>query len=306
MRHVTLFLTLYLTLLSAYAEPAFPVSALISSNSKIYQQVLDAMVLHAQNQQKPIKLSIHIIDQETTDNDTALLAKIKAESPLALLSLGSAATRFAVKNFSRTPICAALIVDDSLVKNVPNATAIVLNFPVKLQLEWLKKIAPHKNHLAVFYNPEKNQTEVQQLQRLAGQYAVTIHPYSVSSTLDLVDTLKHLSQQIDVLWSFPDTSFLNPQSAKQLLLYSFRNRIPLIGVSEQWTKAGALYALDRDYSDIGRQCNDKLQLLAQGVKAKNIAISIPEKVYYSINERTFEHMKIDLPASLKKGAFIVF
>ncbi|MCD6581287.1 MAG: hypothetical protein J7K90_05755 [Desulfuromusa sp.] len=46
---------------------------------------------------------------------------------------------------------------------------------------------------------------------------------------------------------------LNPKTAKNILLFSFRNKIPFIGLSNAWVKAGALYALERDYDDIGQQ-----------------------------------------------------
>ncbi len=46
----------------------------------------------------------------------------------------------------------------------------------------------------------------------------------------------------------------NPETAKSLLLFSFRHQIPLIGHRRRGSRPGALYALDRDYSDIGVQC----------------------------------------------------
>jgi putative ABC transport system substrate-binding protein len=41
---------------------------------------------------------------------------------------------------------------------------------------------------------------------------------------------------------------------KALLLFSFRHKLPLIGLSEAWVQAGALYALDWDYRELGAFC----------------------------------------------------
>ncbi|MFO0732606.1 MAG: ABC transporter substrate binding protein [Nitrospiraceae bacterium] len=49
---------------------------------------------------------------------------------------------------------------------------------------------------------------------------------------------------------------MTPHTAEPILLSTFRNKIPLAGLSTSWVKAGALYALDRDYLDIGSQCGE--------------------------------------------------
>lgn len=306
MKQVIILVIFYLNMISAYADSMLTVSTLASSNSAPYRQVLDVLAEFANNQKRPFKLTTHLVNSTELENSDALMTRIQSEKPAVLLSLGSRATRYALKHFPQIPLCATLIVDESLLSETDNATGVILSYPLETQLQWLKKLAPGKTHIAVLYNPVKNSTEVAQLQSMASQLQLKIQAYKVQSNPELNDVLKQLSQQTDILWSFPDSSFLNAQSAKQILLYSFRNRVPLIGVSQQWSKAGALYALDRDYNDIARQCYDKLQLLLNGINAKDIAISPPRTVRYSINSRTFEHMKMLLPETIKRGAYEVF
>ena len=49
---------------------------------------------------------------------------------------------------------------------------------------------------------------------------------------------------------------MTPQTAEPILLSTLKNKIPLVGLSSSWVKAGALYALDRDYVDIGLQSGE--------------------------------------------------
>jgi putative ABC transport system substrate-binding protein len=99
---------------------------------------------------------------------------------------------------------------------------------------------------------------------------------------------------------------LSLQTAEAILLFSFRNRIPFTGLSNSWVKAGALYALDRDYLDIGAQCGEMAHRILSGAAPSALPPARPRKLTYAVNLRTAEHMKLEIPAALLKGAERVF
>jgi putative ABC transport system substrate-binding protein len=73
-----------------------------------------------------------------------------------------------------------------------------------------------------------------------------------------------------------------PETARGILLYSFRKRIPLIGPNEAWVRMGALYALDWDYAEVGAACAHlalRQAQLAKGVLA-------PPRPRVSVNVRS--------------------
>ncbi len=74
----------------------------------------------------------------------------------------------------------------------------------------------------------------------------------MTSHATLPQALANLPNAVDVILAIPDTTVYTQQASKALLLFSFRNRIPLIGLTEAWVKAGALYALEWDYEELGR------------------------------------------------------
>ncbi len=94
--------------------------------------------------------------------------------------------------------------------------------------------------------------------------------------------------------------------AQAILLYSFRNRMPFSGLSASWVKAGALYALERDYEDMGAQCAEMAEKVARGRRPASLPPAKPRKVVYTLNLKTAEHLKLSLPPELVEGAAEVY
>ncbi|MDD2760188.1 MAG: ABC transporter substrate binding protein, partial [Methylomonas sp.] len=105
-----------------------------------------------------------------------------------------------------------------------------------------------------------------------------------------------LPPQLDALWTVDGTVAYNASAVRELLLYSFRNRVPLIGLSAQWVKAGALYALDWDYPDLGEQAAELATIiLHEGRAPASLLPVFPRTVRPVLNGKTQEHMKLQIP-----------
>jgi putative ABC transport system substrate-binding protein len=110
----------------------------------------------------------------------------------------------------------------------------------------------------------------------------------------------------EALWGIADSMVLNAQTGKQILLTSFRSQIPFIGPSEPWAKAGALYALDRDYFDLGQQAGEIALRILKGEKPQKIPLEPPRRILYYVNRKTAEHMRIEIPENVLKAASAVY
>jgi putative ABC transport system substrate-binding protein len=71
-------------------------------------------------------------------------------------------------------------------------------------------------------------------------------------------------------------------------------------------KAGSLYALERDYGDIGRQCGEVAVKVLNNQPPRTIPVAYPRKVRYMINLKTARHMKMELSQKVIEGASQVF
>jgi putative ABC transport system substrate-binding protein len=187
-----------------------------------------------------------------------------------------------------------------------NATGVVLDFPIVTQFEWMHKLVPEMKIIGVLYNPKENQAKIDAAVQAAKKEGLTLLPKEVDTPRALPDALESLARSVDLLWGINDQLVLSPQTAEAILLFSFRSGVPFVGLSSSWVKAGALYALDRDYKDLGSQCGELAMKILQGTKPNTLAIVPPRRTLYSLNQKTADHMKLEFSPLIIKNAQQVF
>jgi putative ABC transport system substrate-binding protein len=235
-----------------------------------------------------------------------VLQDVKQGGVAVLLTLGTAATQRARQDITTVPIVAGLVLSADEFKGAPNMSGVTLDFPVALQLDWLRRFLPTAKTIGVIYNPRENQQRIEAARRVAHELGLKLESQQVSDTRELPTALETLARKIDVLWGVVDELVLTPQTAKHILLFSFQNRIPFVGLSTAWVKAGAVYALDWDYTDLGMQCGEMALKVLQGTAINTLPPVIPRKVVYALNQKTARHMKIEIAETLVHGAREVF
>ena len=242
------------------------------------------------------------------DNSKAgqLAGKIAQQDPALIYCLGSRACQAVQQMPEQRPVVASMLLTPDSITATAQATGVFLNHSPKTQLQWLKKLFPDLKRIGVIYHPAQNQTAIDKATKTARQLGMQLVAVPVDTPKELPNALKNLLRNVDILWALPDRMVLAPQSAKEILLTSFRNRIPVIGASAPWVKSGALYALDWDYADIGAQNAAMALQLIKGTPINKIPVAGPRSVAYTLNLKTAEHMKLDMPAEISRGAKHVY
>jgi putative ABC transport system substrate-binding protein len=305
-RRSVVVLFVVLALIPGWAGAAEPekesrIGVLLSQDAGPYQETLDGFKRYLEQQGVRVRLEVVSLQGDATQAGAAM-QHLRAQPLNLLFTLGSLATQSAVRENSSTPIIASLILKKTDLGNAPNVTGVVLQFPVELELRWMQRLLPGQRNVGVLYNPSENQQRIDDAAEVAKTLGLTLQARKVKSPRDLPDELESMAQRADVLWGLADQMIMTPQTAKPILLFSFRNRIPVVGLSQSWVKAGALYALDRDYGDIGMQCGEMALKLLRGTPVSALPPTPPRKVTYSINLKTASHMKLDIPKALIQGA----
>lgn len=288
---------------SACAESG-RIVVLSGQDLKPYQDVLAGLQQSLTKQ--GINLAVEIHAAQGAPSTANVLGDIKKNGARLVVTLGSAATQAAVREVGQVPILATMIVTADDIKSASNATAVLLDFPLDLQMQWLHRIVPAANTVGVLFNPKENQTKVNHALRIAKENGLSLVTQAVDTPRALPDALENLSRHVDALWGISDSVVMTPQTAEPILLSTLRNKIPLAGLSASWVKAGALYALDRDYLDIGNQCGDIAGKILGGTSASSLAPIFPRKVTYSVNLKTAGAMNLELPQDVVRGATHIF
>ena len=232
--------------------------------------------------------------------------KAKKRGTHLIFTLGSLGTDAVLKNIDDIPVVACLVLRTDNLARSPNATGVGLEFPLEIQFRWLQKMLPDAKTIGVIYNPDENKQRVKEAAGIARGMGLSLEAQEVHSLRDIPDALKDLSRSADVLWGLADSLVLSPQIAKHLLLFSFRNSIPFIGPSAAWVKAGALYSLDWDYTDMGMQCGEMAVQVLQGKRPNAIPAASARKVLYSVNLKTAQQIKVPISEQLTKKALNIY
>ncbi|MCW5793301.1 MAG: hypothetical protein KIS97_03070 [Nitrospira sp.] len=288
---------------SACAESG-RIVVLSGQDLKPYQDVLAGLQQSLTKQ--GINLAVEIHAAQGAPSTANVIEDIKKNGARLVVTLGSAATQAAVREVGQVPILATMIVTADDIKAASNATAVLLDFPLDLQMQWLHRIVPAANTVGVLFNPKENQTKVNHALRIAKENGLSLVTQAVDTPRALPDALENLSRHVDALWGISDSVVMTPQTAEPILLSTLRNKVPLAGLSASWVKAGALYALDRDYLDIGNQCGDIAGKILGGTSASSLAPIFPRKVTYSVNLKTAGAMNLELPQDVVRGATHIF
>jgi len=287
--------------LSATAEKG-RVLVLHSGEALPTEEVLAGFQKHLSEQGVHVHLDIHSLEEDGSFTD----ATKNGEAPLLVLALGSRAAQTALDTVSDVPIVTGLVLSDDDIRGHPNAAGVVLEFPLETQFQWVHRMMPAATNIGVLYNPKENQQKVDTAQKIAQREGLQLILRPVTSPRELPGALESLTNEVDALWGLPDRLVLSPQTAKNILLFSFRNRIPFIGLSTSWVKAGALYALHWDYNDLGAQCGELAIRSMHGTPLSGLPPSPPRTVRYSLNLRTADRMKLKIPDDLARRAHQIY
>ena len=277
------------------------IAVLTSLDEAPFRQTIAGFQAHLSKQGVQASYDLYDLKGDVAQTGPTIL-KIKKSGVKLIFALGSLATEAAIKGAGDIPIIAGLVLRTDNLSKASNVTGVGLEFSVETQFAWLQRFLPEVKTIGVIYNPEENRKRVEAADRIAKKRGLQLEAEEVNVPQDVPAALNNLSKSADVLWGVADNLALSPQIAKNIILFSFRNSIPLIGPSQTWVKAGALYALDWDYADIGAQCGEMARKVLQGAPPSSIVPEAPRKVLYSLNLSAAHQLKIDFPDEIVRGA----
>lgn len=293
------------SLFGGASSAADRIALLISSNEAPFKETVAGFHDYLAKQGIQAAYDVYRLDSDAAKAGPAI-QKVKAGGARIVFTVGSLATDAAVREIAEIPIVACLVLRPEGLRKAPNATGVALEFPLEIQIEWLRRVLPDASSVGVIYNPTENQKRVEAAARIAEQAGMRLEAQEVRAPQDIPAALNSLAKRAEVLWGIADSLTLSPQIAKNVLLFSFRNNIPLIGPSAAWVKAGAIYSLDWDYADLGAQCGDMAHRILTGTPPSAIPAAVPRKVLYSLNLFTAKQMKITLPEQIVRGAHTTY
>jgi len=187
-----------------------------------------------------------------------------------------------------------------------NIAGVFLNIPLKKQLETIKILAPTKNKIGLLFNPELNTRTVEEAKTIATGIGLAIHPRGVNDYKDISPDIKNWLSTVDVLWIIPDNVICKQANIQHLLLQALQSETPVVGISAEFVKSGALVAFTADYNDCGKQAGEIAAGFFNGKTLSQFNAELPRKTHIYLNKKIAQKLGITIPGNILKAATEVY
>lgn len=296
-------------LLAAVASFPLPgeaakIVALKSADVDVYNEVLEGFKSISR---RPI---ISEYDMEGDfQKGQKFLARLKSgPKPDLILAIGIWALQVVVEEIRDIPVVFAMVLNPTTVigQEAHNITGASMNVPIEQQIALLKGVSSQVKRIGVIYDPSKTGFLVRQAERIARDQGVRLVTKAIASSKDSFAALDAMQGEIDALWILPDLTVLAPESVQYMLLFSFRNKIPVLGLSENQARMGALLGLSFESGrDIGSQAGELANEILAGRSAEEIPFTTARKVKLTVNLKTASKLGLQIPKEIIDRADVV-
>ena len=196
-------------------------------------------------------MPVDVIPINATRDEALEAALRRGDKSTVLVALGPMASDYTMKLSLPGPVVHCLAGTEALRAGVP---AIASDAPADQQVVWMRRLLPEARRIALLFDPNANA-------RRAASIAVALEGAGfktllapVAGAAALPAALESLAGKADAILAFPDATVYTREASRGLLLFSFRQRIPIIGPNEAWVRQGSLFSVDWDYGDVGAAC----------------------------------------------------
>lgn len=272
-----LYALMLLTGCAAHAD-VLRVSLLVSDTSPPYKQLSDALARGGQSSN-----NFRIV-ASGEPSDLLLVAGIKALD--------------SVLGVSEKPIIALMVPQSgyhTLLRKYPRgaeSTAVFLDQPRERQMRFVRTMFPRAHKVALLYSADAKDN-ISAWTLAANESEITLAAHAVASRDDLFSALEAVLSEASVLLATPDNAIYNSSSIRNILLTSYRWRVPMIGFSQGYVNAGAVGALFSTPEQIGLQATEMIASYAQTGKLPQARF--PQDYEVAINDQVARSLGLDVP-----------
>lgn len=237
------------------------------------------------------------------------LARLRSgPRPDLIFAIGIWALQAAVEEVQDIPVVFAMVLNPSTLigREARNITGASMNVPVEQQIALLKKTLPHVRRIGALYDPSKTGYLVKRAERVAHDHNVKLLAKAITSPKESFAAIDAMQGEIDALWILPDLTVLAPEALQYMLLFSFRNKIPLLGLSDNQARMGALLGLSFASGwDIGNQAGELANKILSGRSPDDIPFTAARKVKLTVNLKTAAKLGLQIPKEILDRADVV-
>jgi ABC-type uncharacterized transport system substrate-binding protein len=233
------------------------------------------------------------IDLHAPGGAAELARTLGARDVKLVIAVGSRALAEVQARKPAAPVIAAMVLRGPETESA--AGRVDLDIALATQLGAMRALLPRCTRVGILRNPRRSRYSAEALEARARKQGFTLVVVDCDSAVRLLKALAAFQGKVDFLLCFPDPDLYNPVTIKPLILASLEDRLPIVGFSPAFVRAGAVAGIYPDYRETGRQA---AELALRMMRGEERAVDDgPAKVQVAVNQRVARLLGIEFAAA---------
>jgi ABC-type uncharacterized transport system substrate-binding protein len=205
-----------------------------------------------------------------------------------IVAIGSRALAELNARRPTVPVVATMVLQSP---REPGYSGVTLEIPLTAQLQAVRTMWPRRLRVGILRNPARSRFSADTLAALARKEGFTPIVVDCEDPARLLKTVAELKSTADFLLCFPDPQLYDAVTIKPFVLASLEARLPILGFSPAFVRAGAAAGIYPDYREIGRQTAEMVLRRLRG--DGRVADECPRKLRIAVNQRVLRLLGAD-------------
>lgn len=253
-----------LLLVPAFSRAAFALdgefdsAVIISRRIKPYMEVRDGIVETLAD--KGGRIDVYFLYSRNGDISDTLESRLDQGQYRIITAIGPEAAIYLWKKGGSALKMFAAVLDPDRIDGLPrNACGIALRIPAQIQVRQIVSRFGNINRIGLLYDPRHNEWFHDRARDAGTRAGVDIIPMRVNSKKEIVSVLKSgIAQKIDMLWMIPDRTVISERIIQYVIKQGIYAGIGVAGYNDYFTRSGALFSFNFDYTALGCQAGEKM------------------------------------------------
>ena len=233
---------------------------------------------------------VQVLDLRTAGNEPELPRLLAARNVRIVVAMGSQALAAVRSHNAAVAVIATMVFRSNDLAGIIGHVDVEV--PLSSLLAEIRALLPQHRRVGIIRSrgPRGQTLEaIEGAARREGFIAVVVDCDGPANLLRLVGELKGT---VDFLLCFPDADLYNSVTIKPLILATLQQRLPVVGFSPAFVRAGAVVGIYADYRDVGRQTAEMVLRAARGEEQGGE--EAPRKLHAAVNQRVARLLGIEI------------
>jgi ABC-type uncharacterized transport system substrate-binding protein len=172
------------------------------------------------------------------------------------------------------------------------AGQIDVDVPLGAQLAAVRGLLPRASRAGIIRNPDRSRFSAEALESQGRREGFTLVVADCDGPGHLLKVVGSLKGKVDFLLCLPDPDLYNAATIQPLVLAAIEDRLPIVGFSPAFVRAGAAVGVYPDYRALGRQAAEMVLRIERGESSGGE--EYPSRLQVALNQRVIRLLGLNL------------